>query len=219
MKNVIILPALVLVSLLFSCSTDDTIYGSGQLASEFRDVNLFTKVNSEGVFEVNITQGSSQSVEIIADDNVIHKVRTKVINNELRLYLDSDIHSYSNISLKANISAIALSGIRNSGVGDMFVANVDRNGVFSIDNLGTGNIAIDGTASNLNIRNEGSGKIFGFDLLVNDCSVHIEGSGDVEVSCTDHLEVDINGSGSVFYKGNPVINTSVSGSGEVVNAN
>jgi len=47
---------------------------------------------------VTVTQGESQSVEIIADDNIMSKVITKVVDNEFRLYLDED-NNYKNISL------------------------------------------------------------------------------------------------------------------------
>ena len=70
MKNIIILSALFLLSLFTSC-TDEPILGSGNVVSEFRSVPTFTKVRSTGNFEVNITQGTNESLEIIADDNVI----------------------------------------------------------------------------------------------------------------------------------------------------
>ena len=57
------------------------------------------------------------------------------------------------------------------------------------------------------------------DFLVNDSNVEIDGSGDVEVNCSDNLDVEIDGSGSVYYKGNPIINSDISGSGQVVNDN
>jgi len=84
MKRIIISISILLFSV--SACTKDTIVGSGTPISEFRNVTDFTKVSSEGVFEVAITQGDVQSVEIIADDNIIHRVKTEVVDNELRLY-------------------------------------------------------------------------------------------------------------------------------------
>ena len=66
---------------------------------------------------------------------------------------------------------------------------------------------------------EGSGYIFGFNFLVNDCNVKIEGYGDVEVNCSNSLDVVIEGSGNVYYKDFPAINASITGSGEVINNN
>ena len=167
---------------------------------------------------MTINQGATQSVEITADDNVIGRVRTRVVNDELQLYLE-DGYSYSGITLRANISATSLSGLFNSGAGNMEVTGVDQPGAFTIGNFGSGNISIAGTASSLSIRNEGSGNISSFDFPVENCSVDIEGSGNAEVHCSDNLNLSIEGSGNVLYKGNPSINTSISGSGSVIDAN
>ncbi len=218
MKNLIALQIFALFALAASCDTDDAINGSGNLTTESRDVEAFTKVSSEGVFEVAINQGPEQSVEITADDNVIGRVRTRVVNDELQLYLDDD-YSYSGITLRVQISAKSLSGLYNSGAGNMEVTKVDQPGVFTIGNFGSGNISIQGTALSLNIKNEGSGNIRAFDFPVENCSVDIEGSGNAEVHCSDDLEVSIEGSGNVFYKGSPSINASISGSGKVIDAN
>ena len=209
---------LVIFMLFISCDTDETINGSGNLITETRGATPFTKVSSEGVFEVTIIQGATQSVEITADDNVIGRVKTRVVNDELQLYLDDD-YSYSGITLRANISATRLNGLFNSGAGNMTVTDVDEDGAFSVGNFGSGNISIEGSASSLNIVDEGSGNIGAFDFLVADGTVNIEGSGVAEVNCSDNLDVVIQGSGIVYYKGNPSVNSSISGSGRVVDAN
>ncbi|MGA9269380.1 MAG: head GIN domain-containing protein [Lutimonas sp.] len=209
---------LILITLFMSCTSDDEINGSGNLITESRDVDAFSKVSSEGVFEVVITQGSPQSVEITADDNIMNKVKTRVISDELQLYLDDD-YNYSGITLQAKISAEALNGIMNSGVGDMEISNVNENGAFSIDNFGTGNITIEGSAASLNVVSEGTGNILAFDFFVEDCSIDILGTGFVQTNCSDNLDITIEGSGDVYYKGNPTINTSITGSGSVIDAN
>jgi hypothetical protein len=213
------LVAIIALNVITSCSDDDdTIFGSGNLATESRTVNSFSKISSEGVFEVTVTQGATQSIEITADDNIMNLVKTQVGSNELRLYLDEG-YNYRNITVRANIVVTNLNGLKNFGAGNMDVTNIDNSGTFSIQNEGSGNIEIDGTSTNLNIRNQGSGDILGFDFLVNDCTIDIEGSGNVEISCSGNLDVDIKGSGNVYYKGTPSINTSISGSGSVINAN
>lgn len=218
MKNSVIIPLLVIITLISSCSADDKIIGSGNLITESRDVDIFTKVSSEGVFEVKITQGDSQAVEIKADDNIMNLVKTKVINNELQLYLDENFN-YSGITIQAEISATALNGVMNSGVGNMEVSNLTQSESFSIGNFGTGNITIDGTGLNLNVVNQGTGDISAFAFIAEACSIDIEGSGNVETNCSDNLDVTIVGSGNVYYKGNPSINTSITGSGNVIDSN
>jgi len=196
MKRIIFSICILLFSIT-SC-TKDAIVGSGTPISEFRNVADFTKVSSEGVFEVTITQGDFQSVEIIADDNLIHRVKTEVVDNELRLYLDD--RNYKNISLKANITTQRINGIKNTGIGNIMISNVDESG-------------------NFNVYNSGTGKFKGFQFVVSNCNAEIIGSGDCEVNPTNTLNVAIEGSGDVFYKGSPVIEVKISGSGKVINAN
>lgn len=218
MKHLFVVPILLVFALFYSCSDEETISGSGQLITESRDVDFFTKVRSEGIFEVTITQGSSKLLEVTADDNIMNQVRTRVINNELQLYLDDD-YNYSGITIRANITTTSLNALVNSGVGHMQVHDVDESGSFSIYNSGTGDISIDGSAANLSITDEGTGDIRAFDFFVENCSIDIEGSGSVYIHCSDNLDINIEGSGNVHYKGSPAINTSIIGSGQVIDAN
>ncbi|MCJ7467557.1 MAG: DUF2807 domain-containing protein [Maribacter sp.] len=215
MKRITISICILLLTV--TACTKDTIEGSGSPISEIRNVTDFTKVSSEGVFEVTITHGNSQSVEITADDNIIQRVKTEVVDNELRLYLDD--HNYRDISLKANIVVERINGIKNTGIGDFVISNVDEGGNFNVSNSGTGNISITGNAESLTLQNEGDGKFNGFQFIVSNCSAKIIGSGDCEVYPISTLNVDIEGSGDVYYKGTPAIEANISGSGRVIDAN
>lgn len=218
MKHLFVVPILLVFALVCSCSDEETISGSGNLITESRDVDSFTSVRSEGIFEVSITQGSSKSVEITADNNIINQIKTRVINKELQLYLDDDFN-YRGITAKINIKTASLNALANSGVGNMFVYDVDESGTFSIDNSGTGNISIEGSAAQLSIKDQGTGDILAFDFYVENCSIDIEGSGSVYIHCSDNLDVNIEGSGQVHYKGSPAVNTNITGSGSLIDAN
>ena len=201
---------------LASCSKDDYT-GSGNTVSEFRDVNLFTKISSEGTFVVNITQGPTQSLEIIADDNIIGRVKTTVSDGQLKLYLEDG--NYKNTYLEANITVADLNGIKNEGTGDITVFELQNTGIMEIENIGTGNIAIAGYTDNLTIINEGSGTINCAEFMAANVELRIEGSGDSEVYCTESLKVNIEGSGNVYYKGSPSMIIDISGSGQVIPMN
>jgi len=216
MKKTVLLLS-VLVCTILSCSRDEIIFGSGNSISEFRDVSAFTKVSSEGIFEVTLTQGSPQSVEIIADDNVIGNVKTSVIGNQLRLYLDQ--HDFRNVNLKAHIVVESINGIQNLGSGSISASNISEDGNFKVNNSGSGTISIEGSAESLSLENDGSGKFKGFQFMLSECSVNIIGSGDCEVNASNTLHVTIDGSGDTYYKGFPAISTSITGSGKIINAN
>jgi len=218
MKKLSIIAASILVILMTSsCSKDDDFIGSGIPISELRNVSAFNKISSEGVFTINIIQGTTQSLEIIADNNIIDKVKTVVTNNELRLYLSDG--NYNNINLEANIVVPNLNRLKNFGVGNVTINDLNIEGDFTIENEGSGDIIVSGSAHTFKINNEGSGAIDGSQFLCSNSEIRIFGSGDCEVYCTELLDVTIEGSGKVYYQGNPVINTTISGSGNVVNVN
>lgn len=199
-----------------SCSKDNYT-GSGNTISEFRAVDEFSKVSISGTFILNITQGPTQSVEIIADDNIIGKVNTKVSNDQLEIYLEDG--NYKKTYLEANITVPELKGIKNEGTGDVTIFELQNTGTMEIENIGTGNIAIAGYTDNFNIQNMGSGTINSAEFMAAIITLRIEGSGDCEVYCTESLNVSIEGSGNVYYKGSPTINMDISGSGQVIPMN
>lgn len=207
---------LVVISSLFGCSEDEFI-GSGDTISEFRYVDFFNEVSSEGTFNVTITKGNEQTVEIIADNNIMQRVRTDVINGKLKLHLADG--NYNNVHLEAYITVLDLKEIENSGAGDMHIYNNTDAQIFKAINSGSASIYLEGSCDYLDVQNEGSGSIFAYIMPAENCKIKIEGSGDVEVSCESNLDVRIKGSGSVYYRGNPSINTNISGSGEVINDN
>lgn len=201
---------------IIGCSADDVL-GSGITATEFRNVASFEKVSSEGIFKVYLSEGEGQSVKIIADNNVLHRVKTEVKNGKLRLYLLDG--TYNKVNLEAHIKVRRLKEMENSGSGDVYINNIRQNGTFKTLNSGSGNIYLNGYCTFLDINNEGSGNILAFEMPTDSCKIKTEGSGDVEVNCKSDLRVQIEGSGNVYYKGEPTIDSTISGSGRIINKN
>ena len=212
-KSVMLLLA---VATLYCCS-EDRFFGSGDTISEIRNVEYFDKVSSEGTFEVIITKGNEQSVEIIADNNILHRVKTDVINGKLKLELENG--SYNNVQLEAHITILDVKEVENTGSGKMLLYDITNGEVLKVINSGSANIFLDGSCEDLIVDNEGSGSVFAFDMLSIDGKVNNRGSGDIEVTCGSSLNVDIEGSGNVYYHGNPTIQVSVQGSGSLINDN
>jgi len=209
-----------MASVLFvvSCADDNKIIGSGNLVTETRSVGEFTRFSSDGVFEVDISENETQSVEVTADQNVMQYVKTTVSSEQLSLYLKDG--NYSDINVSADIKVVDLKGISNSGTGNINAHNISGEDEFSVLNSGSATITIDGQSAALTIMNEGTGNFRGFNFTVNTCQVENIGSGDIEVNCVESLDVKIDGSGNVYYKGSPTtFNVEITGSGKVINAN
>lgn len=102
--------------------------------------------------------------------------------------------------------------ISGSGTADIgLTANT-----IDINISGSGEMEIWGVADKGEFDISGSGRIRAYELLLQECYAHISGSGDMQVSVQDYLNVHISGSGSIYYMGNPIIESDISGSGDII---
>ena len=76
------------------------IKGSGNAASEKRDLTGFHAVDVGGIFHVEITSQQEFGVEISADDNLIPLVRTEVRDGVLYIESEEKILPRSNLRIR-----------------------------------------------------------------------------------------------------------------------
>ena len=65
------------------------------------------------------------------------------------------------------------------------------------------------------VKIAGSGKMYLADLIANDVTCIISGSGNMYVHAQNSLNATITGSGNIIYSGNPTVDVKTSGSGSV----
>ena len=80
------------------------------------------------------------------------------------------------------------------------------NGFFVSDN-GVGNIALKGSADNLEIESEGVGNINTRDLKAQHVKVSSEGVGNISCYASGSIDIKSEGVGNVSYYGNPELKT------------
>ncbi|MDQ6609223.1 MAG: DUF2807 domain-containing protein, partial [Bacteroidota bacterium] len=162
-----------------------------------------------------------QSVIIEADDNVLQYVITDVENGMLNVHYKSGV-SFTNTHIKVRISAPVLNKLSIGGSGDITAKNVlkaDRiefkiSGSGDVeaevdapsDNAnisGSGTISLRGKAKDFNTSISGSGDIKCKELLSENTTVSIAGSGTAHVFASVHLNAKVSGAGDIYYSGNP----------------
>ena len=84
------------------------------------------------------------------------------------------------------------------------------------DISGSGEMEIWGVADRGDFNISGSGAIHAYELLLQECYAKISGSGDMQVTVEDYLNVNISGSGSIYYMGSPIIESKITGSGDII---
>ncbi|HEX8609278.1 MAG TPA: head GIN domain-containing protein [Pedobacter sp.] len=229
------LAVIAILMLSSSCrfSSKKRITGDGDTKTEQRTAGTFHSVEVTGPFKVHVNQGAATSIEVRADKNLLSYIETENDNGTLEirtkrgynLKFKKPVEIFITTSdyrmLSVTGSGEILTGLINAerveadvtGSGDIFL-EVDAPEVRT-EITGSGNIRVKGRARTLSSEINGSGELHAFNLLTENTSVDIAGSGDAEVFASKNLEIDIAGAGNIDYKGSPAIKKSVTGSGNI----
>ena len=230
MKKIISLSLLILVC---SITYAQKIKGTGPNVSKTLNVASFSTLECSMAADIEITQGSSQSVTVLGQENIIQLIQTEVSDGKWRIKLPKGTWAdYENLKFKITMKDIR--GLGMAGSGSITTTNkiktddlqigLSGSGKITVETdadyvdcgiSGSGNIYLKGRAKELNIGTSGSGDLKAQDFAVEKVKIGISGSGDCMVNASESLEAGIAGSGSVHYKGRPKIKSSVSGSGSV----
>lgn len=187
--------------------------GSGTPKTEVREVGAFTKVKLEGALRADITAGSAQHVELSGDDNIVPLMTTEVADQRLRVAPKKKVSP--KLELVARIATPTLTAVSTSGSGAVTVSGIAGDS-FDLSTSGSAKITARGTTQKLAISVSGAATIDTKELVAQDVTIDVSGSGELDVHASGHLTVQISGSGTVRYYGNPTdVKKSISGSGTV----
>ena len=197
--------------------------GSGNIKTEIRNTETFTSVQSSGAIDIEIRNGTSEQVEVQADDNLLSHIVTSVKNGLLDVHYKSQlvlVHTH----VKVFVTMPTVSKIYVSGSGDIISRDTlksDNDAIslevegsgsvkalvharkISADLGGSGSIELYGLTKELNAQVSGSGDIKCHGLLSEDTKISVEGSGSAHVFASVSLTASVSGSGDIFYSGNP----------------
>jgi hypothetical protein len=233
----------VLIALAGATSTgafafERTVHGSGRVSTERRAASGFDRLSISGSFQVEIHQGSLESVELSGDDNLLALVETKVEGGPgaatLRIRPKDDVQLDPTQPLRLRIDLMRLSAVDLGGAGRVTAPGlhagrlgISIGGAGSVDlagleaerlvvNIGgSGRVSADGRAEALAVNVGGSGDCSLARFVVEEAKVSIAGSGKVELNVSRQLSVSIAGSGQVTHTGAAVPQVSIVGSGRV----
>jgi hypothetical protein len=225
---------LMTAAILTSCKVN----GKGEITTGTFELAPFTGIVNNISADVHITQAATQTVDVVAQKNIIDNMKLEVTDGTLNIGFKKDAYSFEPINI--NISIPELSSLTINGSGNMNTTNTfDSCGsvlltISGSGNIsawlnasaktystikGSGNISLNGFSPAHDISISGSGDVTAFPFHTYHTVVDIAGSGDCELRADSTLGVNISGSGNVYYKGYPVINSSITGSGSVNNGN
>jgi hypothetical protein len=200
------------VAMLTACSVTT---GSGNVVSESRTVSGFTKIDLSGAGDVIIEQNGTEALTIEAEDNLIPKLTSEVVNGTLRLGEKSNLTIHLTKPVTYRVSMKDVSGLMISGSGTVTASTITAPSL-AVDLSGSGKITVGGTVEQQHLKISGSGEYRAKDLQTKVASAEISGSGNATVTVSDKLDAQLSGSGQLTYYGNPPqVTREVSGSGRV----
>ena len=222
------------VSLTFNACKLDCKDGSGKQTTENRTIETFSSVEFGGSYKVIISQDSSSSIKITADDNIIEDIKTNVSGGVLQIKTDGNYCNVGEVVIE--LSTKQWKGIEASGASQISSARQIKSEEFEIKLSGTSTLDLDlvtgilktnssgdskimlkGQARSHEIDFSGTGTVKAFDFVVGDYKISTSGASEMEINVLNDLKVSTSGSSKVSYKGTPKnISNDESGSSELI---
>jgi hypothetical protein len=185
---------------------------SNNIVEESRDVSGFEEVELRGAGNLSIEQTGSESLTVEAEEDVLPRLKTEVVNDRLIIgpKPDTTIHTTAPINYKLTVEA--LDALEVSGSGDVEAEGIKTDRL-AVTIGGAGKLMIGGEAEEQDIDISGSGAYWAEGLDSKVVKIGVSGSGSAIVNASEELDANVSGAGSVEYVGDPTVeqNTSVAG--------
>ncbi len=203
------------------------------MQAQVRNTEDFTGIKVDDSFNILISQGSANTINVDAPERVQSQIKTEVKDGILIISGEGTIKTEKPVIISIgvkSINAIIVSGsgevktqnllicdkltLESSGAGDIHL-NVKANEIKG-QLSGSGDITLSGTAQYLDATVSGAGDFKASNLETDKAKILVSGAGDAKVYVKKSLDADVSGAGSIIYKGNPTErNVSISGAGSV----
>lgn len=208
MKKYILFSILLTIPFIFSCSFNG-IRGNGNTVNEKRDITEFNKIDVSGRFDVDVEVGKPVSLVIIAEDNLLKFIKTKVKNNTLIISTKENLRPRNDLIIK--LTTPKLVAIDCSGANDLTIDDVNSN-EFSIDLSGAGSIEINGKAKIFYIDISGAADLEASEFFTESVKIDISGAASAEVYAYQSLDAEVSGASSIKLYGDAKnVRTDISG--------
>jgi hypothetical protein len=202
MKSLVLLIALALVTLLYTgCDKINCIDGNEMVVTDIRSVGDFSRISSEGEFNVTITQDTIDEVIVEAESNLLPYIDTWVEGSTLVIKEHHGRCINNNYPVNITVRTRNINFIRLSGSGDIYGSNNFNTSYLNVDLSGSGLIDIAVTADNVESTISGSGSIK-LGVSADHLKATISGSGEFQLSGDVHKgDLIISGSGNIYAYG------------------
>ena len=245
MKKIGLITVLVLFLAGMSCNflnrgveqvVGQTVNLSGNTVTEERPVSGFTKVQLDGIGDLAIKIGDTESLTVEADENLLPYIITEVKGGTLIIRMKEDIRLVNMISdVNYTLTAKSLESFELNGLGNITLAplntqamtiKLDGSGSITVDELvadgfqadlnGLGSLTVSGGKVNAqDVTLAGAGSYQAGNLESETASISLTGLGSATVWVTGSLDAELTGAGSLDYYGKPQATVNDTGLGTI----
>lgn len=199
-----------------------SIKGNGKVKTEIKSVSGFDRVVIQGQVELFLTQESTESVKIEAEENLIELFQTTTSNNTLYILVPTNIKK----SMAMNVT-LAFKELKQIIVLDEVTLKSDHainfddiqiicGGTSKLDFefkatnctlklLDAANAFTRGYAEHLLIEAHDDTEINAFDLQSDFCDIIGSGYSEISANAQKTLAITLSGSSNLYYMGEPTI--------------
>ena len=189
------------------------IEGNSITTKEQRQVPSFSKIDINGVFDVEIQYQKKNKITVTADNNLLPHIVTRVTSGKLYVFSDRSICTKS--KLQIDIESDDIEKIQSSGATDISVSGV-KSDRLEIKMDGAGDINLSGKAKLFIVNLSGAADMEAENLRAETVQISLTGAGDATIYASKKLDAKVAGSGTVNYSGNPKeIIKKITGAGEL----
>jgi hypothetical protein len=156
----------------------ESVYGSGHMASENRDVAGFDGVVLAGFGNLNIVQSETESLVIEADDNILPFITTEIRDGKLHINMKRGMNFHEITRITYTLTVRTLDTIDLTGSGKITVFPLD--------------------VAPMQVRMSGAGRI-----KLRKCPVHsfmVSGAGTIDALDLEVPELDVTISGAAHIR-------------------
>ena len=234
MRHLFMVAATVAASLfILSCLSATCVTGKGDVVKRTLDLPAVHAITLQGSLDVELTQGTDQSVEVEGQANLVGLVETVVKDGHWTIRTSECYNTDKPFLVRLRVRSMDRLSVQGSGdvkstgtfVANAFDLDVQGSGDIKMNVQGgavkatvqgSGAVKLSGTCDALQSSVQGSGDVKASELTATKVTAEVMGSGDIEVRTNGVIDGQVMGSGDVRYLGTPSsVNVTVTGSGNV----
>jgi hypothetical protein len=193
--------------------------GNKNVVTQDRTLTAFNSINAGGAVNVFIQKGTSQSVKVETDENLMDKIITEV-SNEILSITTKGIKNATKTNVY--VTTTSLNSLTAHGAVDVDGQSLFEADEFAIDASGASSVKLDldvnflkstisgasdvtlsGRATTHKIKVSGAGSLKAKGLVTDDAEYLLEGASDAFLNVTKNLSGETKGASDVKFIGDP----------------